>query len=133
MRHIVLLFLSMAFTIQVFGQGNRMPQSVSPSEVSNNAEGFLCYRGIPFTGKVLGTNESRAQGYLLVKNGIITNLVLCHDNGRTAINIKLGVDENSTHTTFWNKDGSYTTKDAFLERYPSFRNITDWNLLKRIR
>lgn len=105
------------------GTIEQMPNKVYPHEVSNNSRGLICYKNQPYTGKVLGDNN----GYLLVRNGIAKNLIICHDNGNIAINISI---ENST-MIFKDKNGEQITKDVFLKKYPSFRRITnEWDSVK---
>ena len=93
------------------------------AKVSNNSKGLICYKNQPYTGKVLGDNN----GYLLVRNGVAKNLIICHDNGNIAIDISI---TNST-MIFKDKNGAQITKEVFLNKYPHFKRITnEWDSVK---
>ena len=52
------------------------PSEVTTDVVSNNEKGILCYKGVPYTGKVISENNA----YMLVEKGAITHLVMTHND-----------------------------------------------------
>jgi magnesium-transporting ATPase (P-type) len=89
----------------------------------NNQEYQIEGVGYSTKGKVLGDNN----GYLLVRNGVAKNLIICHDNGNIAIDISI---TNST-MIFKDKNGAQITKEIFLNKYPHFKRITnEWDSVK---
>ena len=118
--YIQLLIIALFLTSSTIDQ---MPNKVYPHEVSNNSKGLICYKNQPYTGKVLGDNN----GYLLVRNGVAKNLIICHDNRNIAIDISI---TNST-MIFKDKNGAQITKEVFLNKYPHFKRITnEWDSVK---
>lgn len=99
------------------------PSEVTPDVVSNNDKGILCYKGVPYTGKVISENNA----YMLVEKGAITHLVMTHSDGSIAI--KMDVINQSM--IFKDKQGNYLTKEEFLSKYPIFKDATShWNGVK---
>lgn len=104
-----------------------MPPKVSVDEVSNNNDGILCYKGHPYTGKVVGENEHL--GYITVEQGVITHLIMLHQNGSVAIDMNLS---NQT-TAFKDESGRQITKELFLTTYPHFEQMSDaWGEMERL-
>ena len=92
------------------------PTEVTPDAVTNNEKGILCYKGSPYTGKVVSENNS----YMLVEKGVITHLIMTHNDGSIAIKMDI-TDQNMT---FKDTQGNDLTKEEFLSKYPIFKDVT---------
>lgn len=117
-------FINLIISI-LFMSCSEIPNEVTPDQVQNTSEGIMTYNGKPYSGKVIGDNN----GYLIVKEGIITNLIIAHDNGTAAIDIDL----SNQHMLFRDESGRQIYKDDFLRKYPSFKNMSDaWDEVYQI-
>lgn len=117
-------FINLIISI-LFVSCSEIPNEVTTDQVQNTSEGIMTYNGEPYSGKVIGDNN----GYLIVKDGIITHLIITHDNGTTAIDIDL----SNQHMLFRDESGRQIYKDDFLRKYPSFKNMSDaWDEVYQI-
>ena len=109
----------------LFMSCSEIPNEVTPNQVQNTSEGIMTYKGKPYSGKVIRDNN----GYLIVKDGIITHLIITYDNGTTAIDIEL----SNQHMLFKDESGRQIYKDDFFRKYPSFKNMSDaWDEVYQI-
>lgn len=126
MKYLLITFL-LLFISCTNGSSNECstPSSVTSDMVKNNSEGIMEYNGKPFSGKV----QDNQKGYLIVENGIITNFIVCHNNGSTAIDFNL----RNQNTSLFDDKGNQISKEEFLRKYPYIEQMSDaWGELERL-
>ncbi|MDE6484330.1 MAG: hypothetical protein K2L14_02915 [Duncaniella sp.] len=126
MKYLIIPFLLLFISCSnVFTNEQDTPSSVTSDKVQNNSEGIMEYNGKPFSGKV----QDDEKGYMIVKDGVITHMIICHNNGSTAIDFNL---HNQT-TSLFDEKGNQISKEEFLRKYPYFQQMSDaWGELKRL-